>query len=420
MILLLFRNPACQVLTSAWRSGFGNTATRTASSRLRFAYPKTVRETSSMIHKGKLVTTLLAVIMTSAVAVAQEPAGDIVAEAEGYGLSKKDALLKAKRDAVETGIGTVLISQTEIRNYELQKDVILTKTVGAVKSYDILSREKQSDGSYYVRIRAIVSLADIREDLAALKILLESMDKPRMMVVIAEEKGKEAENAIVDYLAAKGFDLVDPAVTAALMQKQDRLISRAAAGDPAAAAKIGAANGAEYILVGRVEKSVADSAILRQSGMVSGQATISAKVVNCSNGRIIASKSERSAAAHIAEDVAMNTASGKVGRKLMDTAMFETIVASFQDMVNNGNPLEVTVRDVDTYQLQKDVQMRIGELSDPVSISKRSFGNGELALTVMYKGNADSFCDRIEGQSIGSRKFAVTAIEGSRVVVRLK
>jgi hypothetical protein len=373
-----------------------------------------------MIRNGMIVIYTLLFILPATFAHSQDMAGDIVVEAEGYGLTQKDALLKAKREAVEIGIGTVLVSQTEIKNYELQKDVILTQTVGAVKHYDILGEEKKADNSHYVKIQASVSLADIKEDLAALKILLESMDKPRMMVVIEEENGRAAENAIVDYLAAKGFDLVDPAVVAALMRKEDRLISQAAAGNPAAAAKIGAANGAEYILVGRVEKSMADSAVLRESGMVSGQATISAKVVNCSNGRIVASKSERSAAAHIADDVAMNTAAGKVGRKLMDNALFETIVASFQDMINNGTPLNVTITDVDTYQMQKDVQARIGELSKPVSVSKRSFGNGELKLTVMYKGNADAFCDHIDGQSIGPKRFSVTAVEGSRVVIRLK
>jgi hypothetical protein len=42
---------------------------------------------------------------------AQTPDGDITVQAEGFGISKKDALLKAKRNAVENGIGTILISQ---------------------------------------------------------------------------------------------------------------------------------------------------------------------------------------------------------------------------------------------------------------------------------------------------------------------
>ena len=113
---------------------------------------------------------------------AQTQDNDITVQAEGFGISKKDALLQAKRNAVEKGIGTILISHTEINNFELQKDIILSRTIGSVKQYDILKEDTESDGSIFIRINALVSLASIKADLAALKILLESMDKPRMMV----------------------------------------------------------------------------------------------------------------------------------------------------------------------------------------------------------------------------------------------
>ena len=74
---------------------------------------------------------------------AQTSDGDITVQAEGFGMSKKDALLKAKRNAVEKGIGTVLISHTEVNNFELQKDIILSKTIGSVKQYDILQEQTE-------------------------------------------------------------------------------------------------------------------------------------------------------------------------------------------------------------------------------------------------------------------------------------
>lgn len=351
--------------------------------------------------------------------MAQQKTGNISVDAEGFGISKKDALLKAKREAVEVGIGTMLFSQTEIKNYELQKDVILTQTAGSVKKYTILNEEKQQGNTYYVKINAIVSLDSIKADLAALKILLESMDKPRMMVVIKEEKGKNAENAIVDFLKSKEFEVVDPSVVASLMKKNTRLIQRAAAGEPAAAAKIGASNGAEYILVGSVTKSLGSSTLLESSGLKSGQANITAKLINCSNARIIASKSSRSAAAHISEDVAKSLAAKKVGNKLMDQELFEQIISSFQDMVNNGMPLDVIVNNVVSYKMQKAVRKKIRALPNVVSVNKRSFGNNRLKLTVLFKGNADTFSDMVDGKPFQGKSMSVTNIEGSRVVIRL-
>jgi len=344
--------------------------------------------------------------------------GDVTVEAEGYGISKNDALLNAKREAVSSGIGTFLISETEVKNFMLQKDMILTRTSGAVKSYKILS-ESQDGDTYQVKISAVVSMASIKQDLIALKILLESMDKPRMMVLISENNGNSAETAILDYLNEKEFQLVDAAAVAALMNSNDDLISKATEGDPVAAAKLGAANGAEYVIVGKVIKSIADNKLLGDAGMVSGQANITARVVNCSNARIIASKSARGAAAHISTEAAQAQAAEKAARKLMDQELFEKIVSSFQDMVNNGKTYEVTVVNVPDYKTQKAVQNLIKGL-DVASVNKRGFSNNQLGLSVVFRGNADAFADMVDGKSVMDKKLSVIDISGSRVKVKLQ
>jgi len=344
--------------------------------------------------------------------------GDITVEAEGYGISKSDALLKAKREAVSSGIGTMLISETEVKNFMLQRDMVLTRTIGAVKSFKIIQESKDGD-IFQVKISAVVSTASIREDLAALKILLESMDKPRMMVLISEENGNSAETAILDYLSEKEFELVDAAAVAALMNKEDELIRKATEGDPVAAAKIGAANGAEFVIVGKVVKSVMDNQLLAGAGMKSGQANITAKVVNCSNARIIASKAARAAAPHISPETAQEKAADKAARKLMDRELFEKIVAAFQDMVNNGQTLEVTVKNVNDYKTQKAVRNVISNL-EVSSVNKRGYGSGKLQLSVVFRGNTDSFADAVDGKEVMGKKLAVTGIAGSQVTIELR
>ncbi len=365
---------------------------------------------------NKIILLLLAFLSLAVLPCLAADSEDITVEVEGYGVSQPDALLKAKREAVSKGIGTVLISETEVKNFMLQKDVVLTQTVGAVKSYQIIKQEKQAGDTYMVRIKATVSMASIKADLVALKILLESMDKPRMLVVVQEEGGNAAENAILDYLSEKKFELVDAATVAALMQSDDDLIRKATEGDPVAAAKIGAENGAEYVIVAKVTAGISANEMLAASGLKSGQATITAKVVNCSNARIIASKSAHSAAAHISEDIAKAQAIEKAAKKLMDRKLFEQIVGSFQDIVNNGVTLDVTVKNVDSFRLQKDIRQVIGGL-DVVSLNKRSFGGGQLKLSVVFKGNADLFSEAVDGKKVNGKKLAVTDINGNRVVI---
>lgn len=360
------------------------------------------------------------VLLTSGAFGSQGPTGDISVDSEGYGNTKEEALLQAKREAVEKGIGTVLVSQTEVKNFILQKDVVITQTFGAVRRYDVQQEEQLADATWHIRIKATVSLDSIRADLAALKILLESMDKPRMMVLIQEDGGSYAESAVVDYLRGKGFDLVDPAQTAALMSKGDQFIERATQGDPVAAAKIGAENGAEYVLVGKVTKSQIANPLLQSSGMVSGQASLTVKVVNCSSGRIVASKSANGASPHIAADVAQAKAAEKAAQKLMDDQLFEEIVASFQDRVNNGVNLEITIRNVADYQAQKSITKLFEGISGVTSVTRRGFGGGELKLSVLFRGQTDSFCDAADGKGASGKTLTVTSVAGSSIVMSLK
>ena len=364
-----------------------------------------------------LLIMAMSVLCTALPLHAETPEGDSRVQGEGWGASRDDALLQAKRNAVEKGIGTVLISHTEIKNFELQKDIILSKTIGSVRKYNILQEKHSTDGSFYVQISALVSLADIKADLAALKILLESMDKPRMMVLIKEENGKTAENTIIAYLKEKEFDLVDAAAVAAQMKKGDEFISRAVNGDAAAAAQIGAQNGAEYVIVGSVIKSLKETKLLSDSGMISGQAAISAKVVNCSIGRIVASNAASGAAYHVSEKVAMANATVTAAEKLMDRKLFETIVSTFQDMVNNGILLDVLVNNVPNFKTQKAVRELLADLPNVVSVSKKAFGGGKLQLSVQYKGNADTFSESLDGKSAGGSTLSVTDIASNRVVL---
>ena len=104
----------------------------------------------------------------------------------------------------------------------------------------------------------------------------------------------------------------------------------------------------------------------------------------------------------------------------MDRKLFEEIVSSFQDMINNGITLNVTVRNVEDFKMQKAVREVLGELTDAVSVNKRSFGGGQLKLSVLYKGTADSFSDAVDGKTVGGKKLSVTEIAGSRVIIQLE
>jgi hypothetical protein len=162
-----------------------------------------------------------------------------------------------------------------------------------------------------------------------------------------------------------------------------------------------------------------NSKLLAGAGMVSGQASMTARVINAASGAVISAKSATTGAAHVSAETAQEVAAQKVARKLMDEELFEQIVASFQDMVNNGKPIDVTFRNVDDFQTQADIKKVVTGFAD-VSVQNRSFADGQLILSVLYKGTVEGFCQMLSGRTVHGKKLAVTEIAGSRVVVVLQ
>lgn len=296
----------------------------------------------------------LAVLLCTTFILANHPANDISIEAEGYGSSKKDALLQARKGAVENGMEALLTSKTEINNFQLLKDDVLNHGVGLVKNYKILHQEKRSNNTYHVKIQATVSLDNIKANLVAHKILLESMDKPRLMVFIQEKNGRTAQNAIVGYLKAKQFNLVIPESVPVVSVTGNKPKQQSASIDTAAATTMGAKNGAEYIIVGTVNKAIGSGELLKNAGLISGLADIRAEIIDCSSGRTIISKSVHCAAAHISEETAMNAAAEKAGYELMDNALFETIVHSFKNKLKKRTSLSAFGVDVEQATINRN------------------------------------------------------------------
>jgi len=107
--------------------------------------------------RNVLLVVLFALFLPSLTLAAAQPTGDKTIVAEGYGSSSQDALLQAKRSAVEEGIGVVLSSETEVENFMLKKDTVITQSFGAVRSYNVL-KEEQKGSTWYLKISAVVSL----------------------------------------------------------------------------------------------------------------------------------------------------------------------------------------------------------------------------------------------------------------------
>ncbi|HUU59237.1 MAG TPA: hypothetical protein VMZ50_06825 [Phycisphaerae bacterium] len=148
----------------------------------------------------------------------------------GAGMDKKEALRDAQRKAVEQGAGTYIYSESKTRDFALVKDTVLARAAGFVQSYEILSEKRMEDGTWEVRIRAVVSVKGVVDAWGAVKTLLQQMGRPRIVVFLKERIGTQVvddstvQARIENLLLKSGFILVDKKQIEALAKK-DKLLA---------------------------------------------------------------------------------------------------------------------------------------------------------------------------------------------------
>lgn len=353
-------------------------------------------------------------------------AGDKDVVAEGMsGISRADAIRKAQRAAVEQAVGVFIHSETETQNFVVQKDKILSRTQGYVTRFDILKESEQS-GVYTVNIRATVSLDKIKDDLIAMKILLDSMARPKLMVLVAEDYldmskpgMRIAETELSAALQAKGFELVDKAQLESANAKDKAL--QALAGNLEAASRLGMRFGAQYVVIGKAVVQDAGEAVAG-TGLHSLQSSLQVKVVQSQSGLLLGSAVKNGVAAHVSPLTGATIALKKVVKKTLDEYLVNAVTESFQDYLNNGVPLKLYVTGVDSYRQYKKVAAEIENIVAVASSKKEAWNktSGLLVLDLRFKGTSEDLAETLDGRNLGEKSFEVVDLAPDRVDCNVK
>ncbi len=112
--------------------------------------------------------------------------GIAVVENENLVRAVEQARRAALRQAVEEGVGVLVTSTTQVRNFAVIDDRILTATKGYVRSYEVVEQRVDDEGGCHVTVEAIVDLGQLHEDLAALELAAVGAGLPRV-ICVAEE-----------------------------------------------------------------------------------------------------------------------------------------------------------------------------------------------------------------------------------------
>jgi hypothetical protein len=355
---------------------------------------------------------------------------DLVVEATGWGPTVEAAQRSAQRAAIEKGIGQVVTSQTEIENFQTKRDLVLTRTEGAVKSSEILDKTQGPDGVWEVVVKATVSKAEIRQDLLALAILRNAVGNPRVAVLVTEtimgvpRVDGTTETRIIHSFKGREFEVVEP--TEALRAKRAKQIALAINGDVKSATDLGSEMGAEVVVVGTAtatEADMSDNPYFQKSGMKSASGSIALKAIDVNTREILAAQAGDAPMVHPNPALAGAKALEKATQKVLEqneTGLIDQLVKAWRNKANNGTLIRVRIQNIPNYQAS---QIATEELrAEAVRVEPRKLAEKTLFLDIIWRGTTEDFCAAMDGHPINKErnKLVVVAVEGNSVLLDVK
>lgn len=217
-------------------------------------------------------------------------------------LAYQAAINDALKKAVETGVGVYVSAETKTENFTLINDSILTRALGYVETYSVLSVDY--DESYcYVAIRAFVSMLDLKDDLEAQGLLIKRSGDPRVVVILEETaedfyyQGRAGQSAVEETLKKNGFNIIKSPVKDGCFSplKEDDFLKQV---------------DADLLVLGKASASLLSSL----GGMYSYGATVNLQIYKQGSKQMIGSVLENARGIHPSREIAVDKAFTEAAR----------------------------------------------------------------------------------------------------------
>jgi hypothetical protein len=316
-------------------------------------------------------------------------------------IAREKALDGALRSAVEKVVGIMVTSTSEVENFELKRDRILSESRGFINTYAVISENRQGDQLELI-VEADVGRERLKDRMQAINLIMARKSKPRLMLLFTEKAQKDAlaEAAMSRYFMGKGFKLIDA-------QSLPRERSGELLKDAKSSSRLAGQYGAEILMIGAVDAAVNSSNV---SGIEihSNKVTVSVKVINGDTGEVITADSKSASSPGMKGDIKKITeeAAEKLARQ-----MVEEVLERWSAELTNTVTVKLVVSGLDNYEtLQQFKELLAAGVKGFKEAQQRSYRRGEAELDVELRGDSRSLADDLSSISLGQKKLNVQGI----------
>jgi hypothetical protein len=330
-------------------------------------------------------------------------------------IARTKAIDEAQRNAVEKSVGVMVSSTSEVENYQLKVDRILSESKGFIERYKIVSEGREGD-TYKVLIEAVVKTEMLRDSMEAVNLLVVRKSKPRIMVMFNSSGGKESviESSIAKYFLAMEFQVVDPELVRRDLEKET---PEGTAPTPEMIMKTGARYGAEILIFGNIENSTSKFT-MNNVEMRFNRVNASAKAVKIDTGEMIASDNDVRSGPGMEDQI--KRMSDEAGLA-MAKKLLAQIINRWSNELANTVIVKIVATGLKTYRdLNAFKEALTSEAKGVKQLYQRYYSNQKAEIDVEMRGNAQGLADDMAAMTVNGKKVHVTEISQNRVAVRIK
>lgn len=318
---------------------------------------------------------------------------------------KQVALRAAFSAAVEQAIGVQVSSETQVRDAQLIKDRILTRSDGLVKKWKSL-REWNEAGLFSIEISAQVHQGELNKSLFLNGIDVRSVydwiGRPRVLAVIAEEvDGKEvplsqAQSEVESLFKSRGITVVHAQQLKAIKTRDVKL----AFDRPETALSLGNRHGAEIVIVGRAVSNAGRELEVGGFKQYFYTTVLEVKAYRTSNAELLMSAyyTEKPGEESDTSALSRNDASLRSIRSLVQANSKDVVfqvVKNWFDGLSKGTNIQMVFSGIKGSELSA-LEKYIASLPDVTSVHRRSFNRGTGELDVDFTGQQSALVTALE------------------------
>jgi len=337
---------------------------------------------------------------------------------KGYGISSNEALNDALRSAVEQAVGTLVDSQTLVKNAEVLSDEIYTKSQGFVQNYDILA-ENKSSGQVVLTVKVVINTAPnsaLLNQLQKLK-LIHLIQDPRIAVIIPEYHitrpipDPAGETAVIRKLREAGFSrILDHRQIEA--NRYRNVVKALNTGDTKAALTLATKYDLDYLIVGEGFSEFYGR--VEGSNVLSCRARVEARIFKTDTAQIIAANGFHAGGVDITESTAAKAALNNAG-EMMGDYMVEQLL-SYASNPDKG--LQLLVKGLPSYNKVSILEDNLKEIRGMKEVYIRDYSNGLATIDLNYTGNAKTLARSLE--TLSDISLDVTEMNNSSIQAVVK